>query len=184
MGLKFSTMMNLFFAKKEVRVCCIGLDAAGKTTFVNKLRLGEVVSTIPTIGFNVDTVEYKNLKFTMWDIGGQAKLRALWKHYYVNTDCIIFIVDSCDKTRIAEAADALQGALDDDNLRSASLLVLCNKQDMPNAMPPSEIQERLKLRQMCGSRKYYVQACSATAGTGIFEGLDWLSANIPKKASS
>jgi small GTP-binding protein len=63
----------------------LGLDAAGKTTILYKLKLGEVVSSVPTIGFNVEMVEYKNIKFTVWDIGGQNKLRLLWRHYYQNT---------------------------------------------------------------------------------------------------
>ena len=53
----------------------VGLDAAGKTTILYKLKLGEVVTTIPTIGFNVETVEYKNISFTVWDVGGQDKVR-------------------------------------------------------------------------------------------------------------
>ena len=60
----------------------LGLDAAGKTTILYKLKLGEVVSSVPTIGFNVETVEYKNIKFTVWDVGGQDKIRQLWRHYY------------------------------------------------------------------------------------------------------
>jgi small GTP-binding protein len=59
----------------------IGCDGAGKTTILFKLKLGEVVTTIPTIGFNVETVEYKNILFTVWDIGGQNKIRPLWKHF-------------------------------------------------------------------------------------------------------
>ena len=47
---------------------------------------GEVVTTIPTIGFNVETVEYKNLSFTVWDVGGQDKIRPLWRHYYQGTN--------------------------------------------------------------------------------------------------
>lgn len=53
----------------------VGLDAAGKTTILYKLKLGEVVTTIPTIGFNVETVEYKNISFTVWDVGGQDKVK-------------------------------------------------------------------------------------------------------------
>jgi len=52
----------------------VGLDAAGKTTILYKLKLGEIVTTIPTIGFNVETVEYKNISFTVWDVGGQDKV--------------------------------------------------------------------------------------------------------------
>ena len=63
----------------------VGLDAAGKTTILYKLKLGEIVTTIPTIGFNVETVDYKNISFTVWDVGGQDKIRPLWRHYYLNT---------------------------------------------------------------------------------------------------
>ena len=62
-------------SKKDVRILMVGLDAAGKTTILYKLKLGELVTTIPTIGFNVETVDYKNLSFTVWDVGGQDKVR-------------------------------------------------------------------------------------------------------------
>lgn len=75
----------------------VGLDAAGKTTILYKLKLGEIVTTIPTIGFNVETVEYKNICFTVWDVGGQDKIRPLWRHYFQNTQVCIclgfFLVD-------------------------------------------------------------------------------------------
>ena len=63
----------------------VGLDAAGKTTILYKMKLGEIVTTIPTIGFNVESVEYKNVSFTVWDVGGQDKIRPLWRHYFENT---------------------------------------------------------------------------------------------------
>lgn len=63
----------------------IGLDAAGKTTILYKLKLGETTVTIPTIGFNVETVTYKNITFTVWDIGGQEVIRPLWVYYYSGT---------------------------------------------------------------------------------------------------
>jgi len=84
------------------------LDAAGKTTILYKLKLGEIVTTIPTIGFNVETVEYKNICFTVWDVGGQDKIRPLWRHYFQNTQGLIFVVDSNDRERIQEGAEELQ----------------------------------------------------------------------------
>jgi len=75
-------MMKKLLGKKEVRILMVGLDAAGKTTILYKLMLGELVTAIPTVGFNVETVEYKNIKFTMWDVGGQDVIRPLWVHYY------------------------------------------------------------------------------------------------------
>merc|ERR1712146_40532 len=76
MGLSFSRVWELLLSKKDVRILMVGLDAAGKTTVLFKLKLGEVITTIPTIGFNVETVEYKNLKFTVWDIGGQDRIES------------------------------------------------------------------------------------------------------------
>lgn len=66
------------------------------------------MTTIPTIGFNVETVDYKNICFTVWDVGGQDKIRPLWRHYFQNTQGLIFVVDSNDRERIAEAQDELQ----------------------------------------------------------------------------
>ena len=59
-------------------------------------------------GFNVETVEYKNICFTVWDVGGQDKIRPLWRHYFQNTQGLIFVVDSNDRERIGEAQEELQ----------------------------------------------------------------------------
>lgn len=75
MGNVFASLFKGLFGKKEMRILMVGLDAAGKTTILYKLKLGEIVTTIPTIGFNVETVEYKNISFTVWDVGGQDKVR-------------------------------------------------------------------------------------------------------------
>merc|ERR1712048_950550 len=108
--------------KQEMRILMVGLDAAGKTTILYKLKLGEVGTTIPTIGFNVETVEYKNLKFTVWDVGGQDKIRPLWRHYYQGTNGVIFVVDSNDRDRIEDAREELAGLLSADEMRDAALL--------------------------------------------------------------
>lgn len=87
--------------------------------------------TDPSAGFNVETVEYKNIQFTVWDVGGQDKIRPLWRHYFQNTQGIIFVVDSNDRDRIVEAREELQRMLNEDELRDALLLVFANKQDLP-----------------------------------------------------
>jgi len=152
----------------------VGLDAAGKTTILYKLKLGEIVTTIPTIGFNVETVEYKNICFTVWDVGGQDKIRPLWRHYFQNTDGLIYVVDSNDRERLAEAKEELDKMLSEDELQNARVLVFANKQDLPNAMSVSDITDKLAL-QSIRNRKWYIQAACATQGTGLYEGLDWLS---------
>ncbi|VDI12226.1 ADP-ribosylation factor 1 [Mytilus galloprovincialis] len=157
-----------------------GLDAAGKTTILYKLKLGEIVTTIPTIGFNVETVEYKNISFTVWDVGGQDKIRPLWRHYFQNTQGLIFVVDSNDRERAEEAQEELCKMLQEDDLREAALLVFANKQDLPNAMTAAEITDKLKLNTFRG-RTWYIQGTCATQGTGLYEGLDWLSAELSKR---
>jgi len=152
----------------------VGLDAAGKTTILYKLKLGEIVTTIPTIGFNVETVEYKNINFTVWDVGGQDKIRPLWRHYFQNTQGLIFVVDSNDRERINEAHEELNKMLNEDELREAAVLIFANKQDLPNAMSVAEITDKLGLHSL-RSRKWYIQSTCATSGDGLYEGLDWLS---------
>lgn len=82
MGASISKMMGKIFGSKEMRLLMLGLDAAGKTTILYKLKLNQDVTTIPTVGFNVETVTYKNVKFNVWDVGGQDKIRPLWRHYF------------------------------------------------------------------------------------------------------
>jgi len=177
MGLTMSSLFNRMFGKKAMRILMVGLDAAGKTTILYKLKLGEVVTTIPTIGFNVETVEYKNISFTVWDVGGQDKIRPLWRHYYTNTQGIIFVVDSNDRERLNEAKDELERMLLEDDLRDAILLIFCNKMDLPDALPPSGVAEQLNLHNM-RTRKWHLQSTCATSGDGLYEGLDWLSAEL------
>ncbi|CAO2830963.1 unnamed protein product [Amaranthus hypochondriacus] len=180
MGVMVSRLVRMLFAKKEMRILMVGLDAAGKTTILYKLKLGEVVTTIPTIGFNVETVEYKNVSFTVWDVGGQDKIRPLWRHYFQNTQGLIFVVDTNDRDRINEARDELHRMLSEDELSDATLLVFANKQDLPNAMPVAEVTDKLGLHSL-RRRRWYIQAACATSGEGLYEGLDWLSSNIFNK---
>nr|QXF29032.1 Arf1a [Gefionella okellyi] len=176
MGNVFAKLFSRF-SKRDMRILMVGLDAAGKTTILYKLKLGEIVTTIPTIGFNVETVEYKNISFTVWDVGGQDKIRRLWRHYYQNTQGIIFVVDSNDRDRIEEAREELHRMLGEDELRDAVLLVFANKQDLPQAMPVPEVTQKLALNSL-RQRMWYIQATCATSGDGLYEGLDWLSSNI------
>lgn len=171
------TLSSLFFYSKRGTHTQVGLDAAGKTTILYKLKLGEIVTTIPTIGFNVETVEYKNISFTVWDVGGQDKIRPLWRHYFQNTQGLIFVVDSNDRDRISEARDELHRMLNEDELRDAVLLVFANKQDLPNAMTAAEITDKLGLHSL-RQRHWFIQSTCATSGEGLYEGLDWLSTNI------
>ena len=180
MGIYFSKAWNKFFGKKEMRILLLGLDAAGKTTVLYQLKLGETVTTIPTIGFNVETVEYKKINFMMWDIGGQDNIRLLWRHYYQNSQGLIFVVDSVDRDRIDLAREELHHMLAEDEMNNVTVLVLANKQDLPGSMSPAEVAEGLGLDTLKG-RKWHIHGCCAVSGDGLHEGLDWLANNVPDK---
>merc|ERR1712048_466960 len=132
------------------------------------------------IGFNVEAVEYKNIRFTVWDIGGQEKIRALWRYYYQNTQGLIFVIDSNDRDRIEDAREELAKILVEDEMRDAVLLVFANKQDLPNAMTAAEVTDKLGLQSM-RNRQWFIQSTCATTGDGLYEGLDWMSRTLSSK---
>lgn len=150
----------------------LGLDAAGKTTILYKLKLNETVTTIPTIGFNVETVSpSKNLTFTVWDVGGQDKIRPLWRHYFQGTEGLMYVVDSNDPFRMEESRSELQDVLKDLDDDRIPILVLANKQDLPGAIGTSDIAQKLNLHQL-RSRPWHIQGTCAMTGDGLYEGIE------------
>eukprot|EP00761_Pharyngomonas_kirbyi_P013096 gb/GECH01013123.1/.p1 GENE.gb/GECH01013123.1/~~gb/GECH01013123.1/.p1 ORF type:complete len:178 (+),score=18.98 gb/GECH01013123.1/:1-534(+) len=174
MGLSWT---KLFSRKKEMRILMVGLDSAGKTTILYRLKLGDSVTTVPTVGFNVETVTYKNIVFNVWDVGGQEKIRPLWRHYFAGTQGLIFVVDSADTERLDEARNELHKIANDREMQNAVILVYANKKDLPNALSGAEIQEKLQLHRLQG-HTYQVHESCATTGDGLFQGLTWLSSTF------
>lgn len=163
--------------KKPSRILLLGLDGAGKTTLLYKLKLGETITTIPTIGFNVETFSYKNIEFTAWDIGGQSKLRPLWRFYFQGADAIIYVVDAADQSRLDEAAEELHRVFEDDALRDCKLLVFANKQDHPSCASVHQLRDRLRLELVTKNASKIVPTVAVT-GEGVYEGLEWLSKTV------
>jgi small GTP-binding protein len=183
MGTGFSSVINLmvkrWFGNQETRILMLGLDGAGKTTVLYKLKLGEHITTIPTIGFNVETVEFQGFNMNIWDIGGQDAIRKLWRHYYHNTQGLIFIVDCNDQERIEEAREELHKLLEEDELRNSIILVYANKQDLPNAIQAKELESKLNLNRIT-NRPWLIQGTCAKTGDGLYEGLEWLGTQIKR----
>ena len=179
MGGFISKLMESW-SKVPSKIVMVGLDAAGKTTVLYKLQLGEVITTCPTVGFNVETIQYKKLEMTIWDIGGQDILRKLWRHYYQGVDAVIYIVDSNDTDRIDLAAEELHKVLDHDELRDAAVLVFANKQDLPNSMDVRTCAEKLGMHHL-KNREWHIQPAVATTGDGLWEGLEWLNSVITSR---
>lgn len=156
----------------------IGLDAAGKTTILYRIKEGIVFMTTPTIGFNVESVKFNNLRMTIWDVGGQEKIRPLWRRCWNEIHAIVYVVDLSDRERITEAGQELRRVLDEERLRDAVLLVFANKQDKYIRMTVEEVTRILRLPYL--PRKWRIQGCSALTGEGLPEGLHWLRAQLRK----
>eukprot|EP01100_Stratorugosa_tubuloviscum_P011371 TRINITY_DN506_c1_g5_i1.p1 TRINITY_DN506_c1_g5~~TRINITY_DN506_c1_g5_i1.p1 ORF type:complete len:181 (-),score=89.57 TRINITY_DN506_c1_g5_i1:163-705(-) len=170
---------KLFASSKgrELRIVMLGLDNGGKTTILYKLKMGEVVQTTPTIGFNVETVTCKNLSFSVWDVGGQDQIRGLWRHYFMHTQAVIFVVDSNDGTRLREAREELWKVLEASELENSILLVYANKQDLPNALSSDEVLNGLELQKIT-HHEWHIQPACATKGQGLQEGFEWLAEKL------
>ena len=173
MGAVFSSVWTRLFGRKEVRMLILGLDNAGKTTILHRLHSGEVVPTVPTIGFEVETVTIRNVKIQVWDLGGQSSIRPYWRCYASNTSGLVYVVDASDKERLAEAGQELKVLLQEHELNQVPLLVLANKQDLPDVVSANKVSEILGLAEI-SDREFFIAACSALKGAGIQEGLDWL----------
>ncbi|XP_072762642.1 E3 ubiquitin-protein ligase TRIM23 [Anoplolepis gracilipes] len=162
--------------KIDMRVVILGLDGAGKTSILSAMR-GVTLSSppIPTIGFNVESLEYMNLVFTLWDVSGHQKFRPLWKHYYHNTQAVIFVVDASDRSRFEEAQNELSKILYERELKDALLLIYANKQDIAGCASVEEVVDIFGLHKLCCARVWHIQGSSLVTNTnGTLQGLDWL----------
>ncbi|KCV67571.1 arf/Sar family, other [Fonticula alba] len=179
MGFVFSKLVWYFLGvPEEVKLVIVGLDNAGKTTFLYRLLLGQVVATTPTIGSNVEEFNYKNIKFLMWDIGGQDNLRSSWSTYYINSKAVIMVVDSTDVARFPIVRRELHRMLSHEHLARIPLLVLANKQDLDEALTTAEISDALGLPELDVTTPWHIAPCSAISGEGTTEGLDWVVSQL------
>ena len=140
------------------------------------------MSTIPTIGFNIETVNHKQMNLTVWDVGGQDKIRPLWRHYFQNTDVLIFMIDSCDTDRFEEAKEEFYKIYTDASIQTTlkAILIFANKMDLPNSKNVQKIIEALNIQQI-RNVPWHVQATNAVSGEGLYEGLDKLKTMLNKK---
>jgi small GTP-binding protein len=168
----------------DFRVLFLGFDDAGKTALLYKMKGMDIPvdRRLPTVGFNVESMNSLGRKMTVWDVGGGEQSRQLWKHFYQNTQTIVFVVDSTDRARIGAVRDEMHSALRNKELSSASLLVVANKQDFGNAMSPDEISLALELDSIA-QRICAVQPCSALTGDGVQQALEELVNSLQKQVS-
>ena len=171
-------------SKEDFHVVMIGLDGAGKTTALYRLKFDQYMNTVPTVGFNCERVKgtlgkSKGLTFLIWDVGGQEKIRPLWRSYTRCTDGIIFVVDSADEDKFDEAKVELWRTMKYQDNSSIPLLVLANKQDLQDACSAEHIEDALGLQDMASNLWHVEPACSVT-GEGLDTGLECLQGLIVK----
>ena len=168
--------MGFLFSKKNFKILMLGIDNAGKTTILYQLITSKFINTIHTIGFNVEELNYKNFKFTLWDVNGLDKIRAFWKDYYEKTDAIMFVIDCKDEERFELVNEVFSTVLNDKNLENVCFLIFANKQDINGAITPEELVKILDLEGI-KNRKWVIKGCSGFSGEGVKEGFEWI-ANI------
>ena len=170
---------SLFKLKKKARILMFGLDGAGKTSILYQLKLSDLIETTQTIGFILETVEYKDLYLEIWDIGGYSIFPdneniILFKHYYQKTDGMIFVIDCNDKERYGKVNKALLEIINNEELKNIPLLIFGNKHDLNEATSSNKLIEFLEMEKI-KNNKSFLQDSSALNGRGIKEGFDWLS---------
>lgn len=163
---------------QDYRILVAGLDYAGKTTMLYRMKQHEVVPTVPTIGFNVEAVQFRNMNFNVLDVGSSnSKMQPLVRRYFEHAQGLIFVVDSADHARMQIAKEELAEILSEKSMRDRAVLVLANKQDLPQAMPETEVAAKLGLHHLQHARCAVKPVC-AVDGSGLSNALDWLTAEM------
>ncbi|KAL3987761.1 hypothetical protein ACER0C_014876 [Sarotherodon galilaeus] len=173
---------------QSLHVVVIGLDSAGKTSLLYRLKLREFVETSPTKGFNMEKIKVQigqskanTTTFQVWDVGGQEKLRPLWKSYTRRMDGLVFVVDAAEMERMEEAKVELHRITRSAENQGIPVLVLANKQDLDGALSSTEVEKVLGLHELSSSTLHHTEGCSALNGQGLQPGLEKLYEMIVKR---
>ncbi|KAA0033632.1 ADP-ribosylation factor-related protein 1 isoform X1 [Cucumis melo var. makuwa] len=176
----FYGLWKYLFSKTEFHVLILGIDKAGKTTLLEKLKSLysnlEGLSPdriVPTVGLNIGRLEVLNAKLVFWDLGGQPGLRSIWEKYYEEAHAVIYVIDAACPSKFEDSKSALEKVLRHEDLQGAPLLVLANKQDLPEAVSAEELSRYLDLKKL-DERVYMFEAVSGYDGMGIKNSVEWL----------
>lgn len=183
--MSFISKIKKLWAKQKltVKVAWLGLDHAGKTTIVKRITAGVYDEfTTRTLGMNVDEFSSGEVRFISWDLGGQETFReSLWKDYMAGSMGVVYVVDSADRSRFKEArAELWKYVIENPDVKDIPILVLANKQDLPEAASAGEVARALDLHKVT-NHSYAIVPTSAKTGFNIEEALEWLRQRITEK---
>jgi ADP-ribosylation factor protein 1 len=153
---------------------------AGKSTFLRKIS--DVTVTIPVIGFNIETVKYKNMTFTSYGLYLDREypwyLNNAKQYMHQQCHAVIFLIDGNDRARFEKASTAFEKEKSEDwshlKTENVILLVLVNKRYLTEGIDMKEVVERLKLKDIKGT--WEIKECNALYGTGLVEAIEWVYA--------
>jgi len=165
------TKVRLLFTRR-MEVVLVGLDHAGKTTFLSQLSLGQALPVVPTLGLNVQYLRRGTLRLKLWDLGGAYRYRSEWARYARGTDAILFMVDSAAPHRLSQAKKELHMLLESQELEGIPLLVLSNKHDLQPTLSQAELIKGLNLDYI--DTVWAVVQVSALTGQGVEKAVEWL----------
>jgi small GTP-binding protein len=184
MGFILSKILEFFTqSQNNFKIIILGMQNAGKTTILYRLSLGQLIKTTPTIGSNVEELSYNNVKFQAWDLGGQESTRSVWDVYYMNTDGVVYVIDSQDDEYFEESKAQFHKILNHQILKNATILIFANKQDLPRAKSINELIQKYELDKI-KNHIWHIQPCSALKGEGLITGIKWLSEQLVFKGKN
>ena len=169
--------------KKSIFLLMLGLDNAGKTCTAKSMAgesATQIENTAPTVGYSRVETKYKGYNVKIYDLGGSKGFRGIWPQYFHEVHGFIFVVDSADPARAAEAREAFREILRHDKVRGKPVLLLCNKSDMEEAQDEVELVDVLNVEAVvnearCPTR---VEPCVAVKSQGLKVGYKWLVKTI------
>ena len=178
MGFILSKIIEFFTkSRNNFKIIILGMQNAGKTTILYRLSLGQLVKTTPTIGSNVEELTYNNVKFQAWDLGGQESNRSVWDVYYMNTDAVVYVIDSHDDEYFEESKIQFHKLIHNAALKNATILIFANKQDIQGAKGVNKLIQEYEFFKI-KDHIWHIQPCSALKGEGLITGIKWLSEQL------
>ncbi|KAJ1445263.1 ADP-ribosylation factor-related protein 1-like protein [Pelagophyceae sp. CCMP2097] len=162
------------FKRPELNLLCLGLDGAGKTaafertkqSFARRNTTAVPFDKIaPTLGLNIAKLDILGCRVTVWDLGGDSKMRGIWKRYYPEAHGVVFVIDAADPARFQEAKGAFSSACAHAELLDVPILIFANKSDLEFVVKPSALEELLSLRSR--AQPLHLQCASALNNEGV-----------------